>query len=172
MCMRPSPRPLQILFCTALIQVQACSMWPSAYTNLHLQLWDRDWSYQETQLRVHTTQGQPRGIGVLMPQVINFWAIQGRNQCPRSPLSLLTHEMLLRWLLQGQVFQAEQSTAVSHGQFCNAAFLKTEYSCFTLCWFLLFSKVSQPYTYTYLLFFVFSHLDHHRAASRVLCAIQ
>ena len=48
------------------------------------------------------------------------------------------------------------------------------YSCFTvLCWFLLYSKVNQPYVYTYPLFFGFLfHLGHHRALSRVTCAIQ
>ena len=47
-------------------------------------------------------------------------------------------------------------------------------SCFTmLCQFLLYSKVNQLYVYIYLLFFVLpSHLDHHRALSRVPCAMQ
>ena len=49
-----------------------------------------------------------------------------------------------------------------------------EYSCFTmLCQFLLYSKVNQLYVYVYPLFFGFpSHLGHHRALSRVPCAIQ
>ena len=49
-----------------------------------------------------------------------------------------------------------------------------EYSCFTmLCQFLLNSKVNQLYVYIYPLFFGFlSHLGHHRALSRVPCAIQ
>lgn len=82
-------------------------------------------SHQETQLRVHTHPSTTiRGIGVLMAQVVNFWAIQGRSQWTRSPLFLPTHEMLLRWLLRGQVLQAEQSPAVSHGQFWNAGFFK------------------------------------------------
>ena len=42
-----------------------------------------------------------------------------------------------------------------------------------LCQFLLYSKVNQLYVYIYSLLFGFpSHLDHHRALSRVLCAIQ
>ena len=57
------------------------------------------------------------------------------------------------------------------------SFLKNfllDYSCFTiLCQFLLYSKVNQLYVYIYPLFFGFpSHLGHHRALSRVLCAIQ
>ena len=56
------------------------------------------------------------------------------------------------------------------------SFLKCllECSCFTmLCQFLLYSKVNQLYVYMYLLFFVLpSHLDHHRALSRVPCATQ
>ena len=49
-----------------------------------------------------------------------------------------------------------------------------EYSCFTmLCQFLLYNKVNQLYVYIYPLFFGFpSHLGHHRALSRVPCAIQ
>ena len=39
--------------------------------------------------------------------------------------------------------------------------------------FLLYSKVNQLYIYIYPLFFGFpSHLGHHRALSRVPCAIQ
>ena len=49
-----------------------------------------------------------------------------------------------------------------------------ENGCFTmLCWFLLYSKMNQPYIYIHPLFFGFhSHLCHHVALSRVLCAIQ
>ena len=49
-----------------------------------------------------------------------------------------------------------------------------EYSCFTLlCQLLLYSKVYQPYVYIYPLFSGFpSHLGHHRALSRVPCALQ
>ena len=49
-----------------------------------------------------------------------------------------------------------------------------EYSCFTmLCQFLLYSKLNQLYIYIYPLFFGFpSHLGHHRALSRVPCALQ
>ena len=42
-----------------------------------------------------------------------------------------------------------------------------------LCSFLLYSKVNQLYVYIYSLFFVFpSHLGHHRALSRVPCALK
>ena len=42
-----------------------------------------------------------------------------------------------------------------------------------LCQFLLYSKVNQLYTYIYPLFFGFpSPLGHHRALSRVPCALQ
>ena len=53
-------------------------------------------------------------------------------------------------------------------------FFKLEYSCFTmLCQFLLYGKVNQLYVYICPLFFGFpSHLGHHRALSRVPCAIQ
>ena len=46
-----------------------------------------------------------------------------------------------------------------------------EYNCFTmLCYFLLYSQVSQLYIYIYLLFLKFSyHLGQHRALSRVPC---
>ena len=49
-----------------------------------------------------------------------------------------------------------------------------ECSCFTMLYqFLLYSKVNQLYIYIYPLFFGFpSHLGHHRALSRVPCAIQ
>ena len=49
-----------------------------------------------------------------------------------------------------------------------------EQSCFTMLHqFLLYSKVSQLYVYIYPLFGGFpSHLGHHRALSRVPCAIQ
>ena len=48
------------------------------------------------------------------------------------------------------------------------------YSCFTeLHYFLLRSKVSQPHVYIYSLSLGFpSNLGHHRALSRVPCAIQ
>ena len=53
-------------------------------------------------------------------------------------------------------------------------FFLLEYSCFTiLCQFLLYSKVNQLYIYIYSLFFGFpSYLGHHRALSRVPCAIK
>ena len=42
-----------------------------------------------------------------------------------------------------------------------------------LCQFLLYHKVNQLYIYMYPLFLGFpSHLAHHRALSRVPCAIQ
>ena len=42
-----------------------------------------------------------------------------------------------------------------------------------LCYFLLFSKVNQPYVYLYHLFFGFpSCVGYHRALSRVPCAIR
>ena len=49
-----------------------------------------------------------------------------------------------------------------------------QYSCFTiLCQFLLYSKVDQQHTYIYPLFCrFFSHLGHHKALSRVPCAMQ
>jgi len=49
-----------------------------------------------------------------------------------------------------------------------------ECGCFSvLCWFMLYSKMNQANVYIYLLFLVFpSHLDHHRALSRVPHAIQ
>ena len=52
-------------------------------------------------------------------------------------------------------------------------FFLLEYGCFTmLCKFLLYSKMNQLYIYIYPLFFGFpSHLSHHSALSRVLCAI-
>ena len=58
--------------------------------------------------------------------------------------------------------------------FIGFVFVLLEYSCFSLlCHFLLYSKVNQLYVYIYPLFFGFpSHLDHHRALSRVPCAIQ
>ena len=53
-------------------------------------------------------------------------------------------------------------------------FILLEYGCFTMsCQFLLYSKVNQLYIYTYPLFFrLSSHLGHHRALSRVPCAVQ
>ena len=49
-----------------------------------------------------------------------------------------------------------------------------EYSCFTIsCQFLLCSEVNELYVYIYPLLFGFpSHLGHHRALSRVPCALQ
>ena len=51
-------------------------------------------------------------------------------------------------------------------------FFKLEYSCFSLlCQLLLYDKVNQPYIYVYPLFFGLpSHLGHHKAPSRHLCA--
>ena len=41
------------------------------------------------------------------------------------------------------------------------------------CYFILYSRVNQLYIYTYPLIFGFpSHLGHHRALSRVPCAIK
>ena len=106
-----------------LIQVQTYTTSPSAYVHtFHLQLWLLIDPTKRPNLGFIPTQGQPRGRGVLLPQVVNFGAIQGRSQWTRSPLFLPTYEMLLRWLPQGQVFQAEQSPAVSYGQLWNAAF--------------------------------------------------
>lgn len=49
-----------------------------------------------------------------------------------------------------------------------------EYSCFTmLCHFLLHSKANQLYVYIHPFLFGFlSHLGHHRALTRVPCAVQ
>ena len=51
---------------------------------------------------------------------------------------------------------------------------KLEYSCFAMLrYFLLYSKVNQPYVYIYPLPFGFLfHSDHHNALTRVPCAIQ
>ena len=50
-------------------------------------------------------------------------------------------------------------------------YLLVEYSCFTmLCYFLLYSKVNQPYIYPLFLRFL-SRLSHHRALSRVCWAL-
>ena len=46
-----------------------------------------------------------------------------------------------------------------------------EYSCFIMCQFLLYSKMNRPYIYP-LPFGFPSHSGHHRALSRVPCAIQ
>lgn len=125
MCMRPSHRPLQIpSFCTDfdsganLYHFTFCLRTYLSSPTLGLLI---DPTKRPNLGFIHT-QGQPRGRGVLLPQVVNFGAIQGRSQWTRSPLFLPTYEMLLRWLPRGQVFQAEQSSAISYGQLWNAAF--------------------------------------------------
>ena len=59
--------------------------------------------------------------------------------------------------------------------FCpNTLFFFEEYGCLTMsCWFLLYGKVNQLHVYVYPLLGGFpSHLDHHRALSRVPCAVE
>ena len=53
-------------------------------------------------------------------------------------------------------------------------FFFEEYGCLTMsCWFLLYGKVNQLHVYVYPLLGGFpSHLDHHRALSRVPCAVE
>ena len=52
-------------------------------------------------------------------------------------------------------------------------FFKLGYNSFTiLCQFLVYSEVNQLYGYKHSLFGFHSHLGHHRALSRVPCAIQ
>ena len=79
-------------------------------------------------------------------------------------LSFFEH---LKILFDYSIISALQSPSLS-------LFFLVKYSCLTMsCQLLLYSKVNQLHIYIYPFFFGFpSHLGHHRALSRVPCAIQ
>ena len=72
--------------------------------------------------------------------------------------------------------EPSESSFFSHCYYFNFFYvlkMLLQYSCFTMLCYLLLYKVNPLYVYLYHFFFGFpSHLGHHRALSRVPCAIQ